>query len=174
MALGHPQRIVQISRDMILLLPLRNGFEIPTLAIDAKVWERPSLALDPDLRYDLGARIAHQALQNDMETVRCVRGVQLGHFAVWVFFQEVVVEVDVPPDGIQAVNLMQQVQLGDVGVGPQPERFWVLGHVVRVLAHLDDVFPRNSEGIEASEPLPGGVGGRAGRLAVDIFVVVDQ
>ena len=79
----------------------------------------------------------------------------------------VVIEVDLPPERVEAVDLMEHVDTADVGVGAEAEAFREAGRFRGVGAQLDDVRGGEGDRVDASESRPGFVDGGAGFLAED-------
>lgn len=122
-----PQRLELIKINNVLILPLKDGVEIPALPINAEVGEGVGLALDPRLSHDISRCSAHEVLQDDVQAVRGVHSVKFGELAVGVLGAEVVLKVQVAADGIEAVDLVKDVELSNVLVGAEAEVVGVSG-----------------------------------------------
>lgn len=115
----HLQILVHVS-DLGTVMPVDDGSVAAALLVNAEVRKGVQLALDPDIGDYVAVGIAHEVLQDDVDAVIRMDSVQGGEVSVWIPVSKVVSPVHVAADGVEAVDRVHNVQLGNVRLGPKP------------------------------------------------------
>lgn len=155
-------------------MPVDKRLIAATLFVDVEVGKRVRLALNPDISNDVAVGAAHEVLEDNVDAVVGVRAVQLRKHAVRVPVRKVVPPVNVAADRVEAVHRVDNVELGNVGVGAEAPFGRPLGRLGRVLAETADVGGGDAVRELVRDGLPGGVGGGGRGLAVDRGFAVEE
>ena len=112
------------QRDSVLLLPRQYGIKVPALVVDVEVREGMDLSIHPEVGIHVHIAGAHEVLQQGVDAVAHVEVVERirGHVSgelVAVVVGEVVAQVH--PQGVEAVDLMEDVDFADVGLRAEAE-----------------------------------------------------
>lgn len=111
----------------ILLIPPTQLWEVPALLCDAKLSKRHLVLLYPTVRHNIDIAAARDALQDHVQAVAHVHHVHVIGFPIGEFLPVVVVEVHLLADCVEAVNLVEDVDLDwekVVVVGLRADRVW--------------------------------------------------
>lgn len=100
--------------------------------------------------------------------------VQLRKLAGWILFNVVVAPVDIAANGIQAVNGVQDIQLGNVCIGPEPEVLCEASGLGGVFTQPQNIVSTYDMGYEATNAIPGKVYFGRGRGPEDRSVHVQK
>ncbi len=170
--LAHGQKFGTV--DGVFLLPLQDSVKIGTFPIDAEVGERMGLSLNPVERDDVDVGVAHYVLQQDVNTMVRVYAMQRTRFAFRIFLAKVVGKVHIATEGVKAVDLVQDVQLRNVGVRAKTEVVRVFGHYGGIFAESENIGFGDGGGVEVPKALARRVdfGGRG--LAVNGVVGFEE
>lgn len=72
------------------------------------------------------------------------------------------------------MDLVEDVDLGDVGVGTEAVVYGVFGRNGRVLAKAEDVGAGDGDGVDKRDAVPGGVDERGRIIAVNCVGLIDE
>ena len=107
--------------DAPLLRVAQHGLEVAARLAHAEVRDRVLLHVHPPVRHHVDRGLAHEVLEENVKAVRDVHGLLggLGGPARGVGGAVVVGEVEFLAEEVEAVDLVEDVDLGDVRVGAE-------------------------------------------------------
>lgn len=132
------------------------------------------LPLHPIMRNGGYIGMAHEVLQQCVKTMARMCLMQVIRLAAGKDVAVVVVEEDLLSQSVEAVDLVEDVNLGDVGIGTEAVVHGVFGRNGRVLAEAEDVGAGDGDSVDKGDAVPGSIdkGGRI--IAVDGVGLVDE
>lgn len=122
------------------MMPLDKSIVIAATLVDVEVWEWVILGFHPNVGDDVAVGIAHQVLQNDVNTVVCVNTMKFRKDAVRVLVAKVVPPVNVATDSVQTVNGVYDVQFGNIGIRTKAPVLGPLSSSTGIFSKTPDVF----------------------------------
>lgn len=122
----------------IVTIPFTQRIKVPALSHDAKLSERNIILFHPTVRHNVHIGIAREALQHHMQAMLEMHPVHLIGTLLPKLARKIVPVVHLLAQRVQAVDLVEDVNLDREGVvSPTPQR-WRLEIVRRVVARAGE------------------------------------
>lgn len=138
------QRHKRLLIQRMSILPVPHGLEIATPVLDIEIGKRVVQGIRPEMRVYVRVRVAEDVLQEQVHAVREMQAMDRRRVveSPRVFVSVVVLEIRLPAQTVQAVDLVKDVDPARVHVRSQPPALRETYHLLRIFADGEHLLAR--------------------------------